>query len=199
MGRVEEAKRAAFARPKLIMKNCVIGFSGQIGSGKSTLARAVAEEFHWPCVGFGSCIREIALYRGLELSRGVLQTLGAELVESDPAKLCESVIAASGQKPGQPLVIEGIRHVEIFRIIKEMVFPLEFHLIFVTVEETLRSKRLLQRDRSHLQGRSGQHSTEKDVKNGLEDLASCVIENDQTVGIATQLIIDELRLRQSNP
>lgn len=179
------------------MENCVIGFSGQIGSGKSTLARAVAEELYWPYISFGSCIRAIALSRGLELHRETLQNLGAELVESDPEKLCKLVLADANLEPGQPFVVEGIRHVEILRILKGMASPLEFHLIFVTVAETLRSERLLQRDRQYPQGLLGRHSTEQDVKNVLEHLASCVIENDQSIETATHMIISQLGLRQS--
>ena len=192
MGCVEEAKRAAFARLKLIMENCVIGFSGQIGSGKSTLSRAVAEELQWPCVSFGGCIRAIALSRGLELRREILQDLGAALVKSDPEKLCKLVLADANVELGQPFVIEGIRHVEILRILRGIVLPLELHLVFVTVAKGLRSERLRRRDRYYPSGISERHSTERDVESSLKSLSSCVIENNQSIDVATHLILAEL-------
>ena len=179
------------------MENCVIGFSGQIGSGKSTLARAVAEELHWPCVSFGSCIRAIALSRGLELSREVLQTLGAELVESDPVNLCKIVVAQSSWKPGNPIVIEGIRHVGILRILEGIVTPLDVRLVFVTAPENLRAERLSIRDDLRTQKLSEQHSTEQDVKSNLKSLASYVIANDQSIKCAACLILSELEASSS--
>lgn len=95
------------------MKPAAIAFSGSIASGKSTIAAAVAEALHWPCVSFGNYVRFVARSQGLVESREVLQAIGADLVEKDVAEFARAVLAQADWRPGQSIVIDGIRHVTV--------------------------------------------------------------------------------------
>ena len=175
------------------MKDCVIGFSGQIGSGKSTLAKATADEFCWPCLSFGHHVRSIAEKRGLSISRETLQLLGSELVKSDPRQFCESALAELRWQARQPLIVEGIRHVVILKTLKEISSPLNFYLVFVTVQENLRTERLLHRDQYVTQQHVEQDLTEIQVQTQLKQEADLIISNDQPKDIVIKEMLDLLK------
>ncbi len=122
----------------------VLGFSGRIASGKSTLSAAVADALEVPRVSFGDYVRHLAGYMGLDADeRVVLQGIGRLLAEH-PREFCAKVLAQGGYQAGQPLVIDGIRHMEIAEEIRVQVAPAELKLIYVEAEETTIKARLSQ-------------------------------------------------------
>ena len=112
------------------MKSIIIGFSGKIGSGKTTLSMAVAKALNWPHASFGNYVREVVRQRGIEESRKVLQEIGASLVEN-PDEFCHSLLEQSGWKPGQHLIVDGVRHAKIVDALHRATEPSRVFLVFV--------------------------------------------------------------------
>src|SRR5438105_3821546 len=116
------------------MKSVVLGVAGKIASGKSTLSTAFAETVGWPHASFGDYVRSVAREQGLDPSnRETLQKIGASLVDRDCEAFCRDVLAEADWKPGQPLVIEGIRHAEVKDALERLVSPSKFVLTYLLV------------------------------------------------------------------
>jgi cytidylate kinase len=159
----------------------VLAFSGKIGSGKTTLSQQVAEALGWRRASFGEYLSTFARSQGLEDSRDVLQELGERLVSRSADDFCRSVLAHFGWNSGEPLVIDGIRHVAIFEALRRIVAPLELRLVFINVDENTRLKRLKQSDRDVIDRlqQIEAHSTEREVVATLPSLASRRVEGDR--------------------
>jgi len=164
------------------LRSIIIGFSGKIGSGKTTLSAAVAEALNWPRVSFGDYVRGVARQRGLDDSRKVLQEIGASLVEN-PNEFCLSVLHQVAWKPGQHLVVDGVRHARIVDALRRVTEPSTVFLVFVKVHEKVRRQRRLN------QGGTGKqrdpeyesHATEEDVKAVLPAMADLVVDGTRRV------------------
>jgi dephospho-CoA kinase len=128
------------------VKSLVLAFSGSIGSGKSTLSLSVAKALNWPYVSFGNHVRTVALLRGLGESREVLQEVGESLIQEGWEQFCKSVLAQTTWEPGEPLVVDGIRHVEAVETLQLLIVPSELLLIHITLNEPTRKARLYKRD-----------------------------------------------------
>lgn len=161
------------------MKPAIIAFSGSIASGKSTLSQEVAKTFQWKRASFGDYVRLVAQSRGLAESRDVLQAVGADLLQRDVEGFCRAVLAQADWQIGQPIVIDGIRHVEVLDNLKQIVAPMQLFLVLVTVDEAIRTNRLLERGTidfekyQHLE----QDSTEQQVKSALANIADLVMDS----------------------
>ena len=125
------------------MKSIVIGFAGKIASGKSTLSTIFAKERGWPYVSFGDYVRLVARQRGEDDSqREILQQTGASLVEQDCEGFCRAVLQQAPWQPGESLVIDGIRHLQVKQVLEKLVAPSKFVLIYISVDEQIRRQRL---------------------------------------------------------
>ncbi|MFX0116116.1 MAG: AAA family ATPase [Candidatus Hodarchaeota archaeon] len=164
------------------MNSIIIGFSGKIGSGKTTLSAAVAEALNWPCVSFGDYVREVARRKGVESSRKMLQEIGALLVEN-PDEFCLSLLKQYGWKPGQHLIVDGIRHVKIIYSLRKVTEPSRVFLIFVEVDEKVRKKRLLNyKDIAEQEDQELEsHVTEAEVKTILPAMADLLVDGTRPV------------------
>jgi adenylate kinase family enzyme len=172
------------------MTPLVLAFSGRIGSGKSTLSSAVALRLAWPYASFGDYIRFAARARGLDqTSRKILQDLGAQLIEDGWESFCRSVLAQADWEPGQPLVIDGVRHAEAVDMLRQLVAPEHVVIVFVAVSDEVRAQHLRARggnDRplSHLES----HSTEAQVQTALPYLADLRVDGAQPL----ETLVDEI-------
>jgi len=177
------------------MKPIVLGFAGSIASGKSTLSSKVAEALHWPRVSFGDYVRSVARLRGFPELREVLQAVGAELVEDDIEQFCRAVLAQVNWQPGQPLVIDGIRHVAVLTALRQLVAPMELYLIFIVVDESVRAVRLLERGKSNPTSYQllELNSTEQQVKGYLENMADLVVDSTCSIEEATKEVTSWLQ------
>jgi dephospho-CoA kinase len=165
------------------MKPIVLGFVGSIASGKSTLSIAVASALGWQRVSFGDYVRTVAQNQGLGDSREVLQAVGASLINQGGEQFCKAVLAQINWEPGQPLVVDGIRHAEIVPIMRQIVAPWDFRLIFVVVDESIREARLLERglsDRQQWQQLEA-HSTEAQVQTVLPEMADFAVDSTRKI------------------
>src|SRR5690242_7997878 len=103
------------------MDSFVVALSGRIGSGKSALASRLAQCLGCERVSFGDYVRAAALAKGLEPTGENLQLVGAALVEAGWEPFCRAVLAQAPWQPGQPLVVDGVRHVDALAHLKRLV------------------------------------------------------------------------------
>jgi dephospho-CoA kinase len=165
------------------MKPIVLGFAGSIASGKSTLSIEVASSLGWQRVGFGDYVRTVAQHQGLGESREVLQAVGATLVNQGIEQFCEAVLAIVDWVPGQPLVVDGIRHAEIVSTLRRLVVPSQLLLVFVSVNESTRQPRLIEKgliNQEQLQQIEA-HSTEAQVQTVLPSMADFNVDSTQKI------------------
>ena len=151
------------------MKPFVLAISGRIASGKSTLSLHIAGTLKCARASFfGDYVHQVATARGLELDGDTLQSVGAELVESGWEPFCLAVLSQSSWRPGQLLVIDGVRHVDAVPHLKILVAPVSLILVHVMIDEELRTGRIREREATSEASdkRNEMHSTERDVKNG---------------------------------
>jgi cytidylate kinase len=88
-----------------------IALAGPMGSGKSTVSRALAERLGAKILAFGDYVRFCATDRGLDArNRAVLQDLGERLVAADPVAFVRDAALWAGHQPGDPIVLDGVRH-----------------------------------------------------------------------------------------
>lgn len=164
------------------MKPIVLGFSGKIASGKSTLSTEVASSLGWQRASFGDYVRTVAQHQRLGESREVLQVVGASLINQGMEQFCQSVLAQANWQPGQPLIVDGIRHAEIVPILRHLVAPLELCLIFVVVNESTRLARLIERGSTNREQQQLEaHSTETQVQTVLPRMADLIVDGTRKV------------------
>lgn len=161
----------------------VIAFSGKLGSGKTTISNATATALGWPLVGFGDYVRKVVRERGLEGTRENLQAVGTELLEGDSYDFCKAVLSSGGWIAGEPLLIDGLRHVRTIAIIQELISPAKLKIISISVSEATRLRRLGQRDQvdAASTGIIEAHSSEQEVGAILCNHADLVIDGEKPV------------------
>ena len=158
----------------------LVCFSGQIGSGKSSVSAAVAEALGWHRTGFGDFLRaELARSGADPASRQALQELGQQRVDSDPEAFCRDVLSAGGFQPGDDFVIEGVRHVAIFRILRAQASPSIARLLFLQASNAARTARVEARSDNADFERAGGHRVEAELRDALPEHADAVIDADR--------------------
>jgi dephospho-CoA kinase len=155
-----------------------IAFSGQIGSGKTSLSLAVADALQCPRVSFGLQVREEARHRGLDDSRETLQRLGETLILNHKESFCRSVISQARPNSHAPLLIDGVRHIEVLELLRNLLAPRRLVLVHIALDQEVRSTRLAG-DASAWDS----HSTELQVPIALQAHADLIL--DGTHALAT--------------
>ncbi len=179
------------------MLPCVIALSSRMGAGKSTIAQALSDRLGWPRVSFGDYVREVARVRGLQESRSVLQQLGESLVQDDPRSLTAAVLSKVNIRSGA--VIDGVRHTQILKTIRELVAPLAVVLVYVETEEKLRIQRLVRRGMTVDEIQAADcHSNEMQVKGVLRESAVLKVRGDGDTAEAVDAISETLSNRISS-
>lgn len=169
----------------------VIAFSGKRASGKSTVSAEVAKALDWKWASFGEYLRSVAKHEGVSDSTETLQELGATLARQ-PDRFCREVLSHWGWQAGEPLVIEGVRHKEILNSLRQLVAPLEARLVFLSIDEQERFRRLAQREESSQERMKAieEHSTERQVKDVLPAEADLNIDTSEEPDLVVQKIIE---------
>ena len=124
---------------------CVLAFSGKIATGKTTLSREISKKLNWPRASFGDYVRLVARNAGLKESREVLQLIGEDLINKNLEFFCQEVLIRAGWRPEKPIILDGVRHVEVYKILQKMVYPMRFYLVMLVVDETTRIGRIERR------------------------------------------------------
>jgi shikimate kinase len=165
-------------------QNVVLAFSGRIGSGKTSISREVAKSTGYKYASFGDHVRQVALYLDLDASRReVLQDLGWFLARY-PEQLCRRVLQQADYQQGEPLVIDGVRTVEVLEVLRSQVAPSRLLLVYVAADEDT----LI--DRARHEGRYPtnlhlleQHPIEEQTLTTLPEKADIVVRNDDSYPI----------------
>src|SRR5581483_8461316 len=174
--------------------NLVVAIAGKMGSGKTTLSKDLATAMACPRASFGDYVRQQVHDRGLPTIRDNLQVIGTELLLRDPASFCTSVITSCGWQKGCALVIDGLRHLITIPIIRRITEPAEFRIVYVSVPEEVRLKRLSDRGDGGPQdvARIESHSSEQEL--GLiAQIADVEIRGDQVRKMNVSSIRNGLR------
>ena len=122
--------------------NCIYTFGGCSKSGKTTLGQRFAEQLGVPFASFGDYVRKEATRRGLvNASVAELQEVGLSLIASDLVRFCQSVLTEAGFAPGRGLVIDGVRHLETVRVLKQLVGEQPLKVIYLESSSAARGQR----------------------------------------------------------
>lgn len=170
----------------------LVCFAGGIGSGKSSVCKTTAKRLGWRCSGFGDYVRsELRRLGGNADSREELQDLGQSLVDKDPEALCRAVLEAVQFTPGENCLIDGIRHVDVFNILRTISSPSVGKLIYLSVDANDRMVRVATRDGDVSDfNRAEKHKTEQEVTLSLPLAADHVIDATADVNAVVQECLD---------
>ncbi len=182
------------------MQAVAVAFAGAIGAGKTSVSTKVAEMLGWSRASFGDYVRAVARDRELDAnSRDVLQSIGEELIAQGWEDFCRAVLARGSWTPGQPIVIDGIRHVHAVEALRGLVAPMPLYLVFLKASEEVRAARIRSRD-SQGQGLATQdrkldrHSAEVEVATHLPIIADAVVSTEEEIDIVVGHIIEWLNM-----
>jgi thymidylate kinase len=176
----------------------LVAISGRTRAGKTTLAHALAADLGWPRASFSEYVRAVARDRGLEQSRRALQDLGAELVATlAPGEFAMGALTNAGLRPRDaPFAIEGVRYVSTLEGLREVAAPLPVALIYLTVSDAERDRRLAAEGVAVAEGRRWEeHPTEHDVLHRLEAVADLVVDADAPADLVAKTVERWLRER----
>ena len=157
--------------------NISFGFSGRIGSGKSSISKYIAKKNNMKYISFGNFIRQVAKKRGLREERETLQLIGNEMIQKGIYKFCMMVLDYYDWKPNENVIIDGIRHIEIFNELKSIFSPNTILLVYISTDKNILLKRNIDRgiiDNTHLQEIENDE-TELDVKFKLQQISDYTI------------------------
>lgn len=167
----------------LMNANFVICFSGRIGSGKSSVAQALADALGWSKAGFGDYLRTLLAAQGnTSPSREQLQDLGQSLVEKDPDLFVLNVLRSGNFSPGQNLLLDGIRHVEIYQRVVRLASPSLTRLIHLSIDDAHALDRVSNRPGGIADhSRAEDHVVESELATTLPSIANFVIDSSAPV------------------
>jgi dephospho-CoA kinase len=174
--------------------SAVLGFAAPIEAGKTTVSTAVADLLNAPRVSFGGFLRRVANEKGLEITREVLQDLGDKMVRDDVKAFCEAVLMQQPWRPGVPLVIDGVRHLEVLNTLGEILAPAAPYLIYIKVDRQTQAERLLHDELPHEKPLEEleKHPTEEQVRRILPDKASLVLDGTRPPEELTRKVVEFL-------
>lgn len=177
----------------------VLGFAAPIEAGKTTVSTSVAERLKAPRVSFGSYIRKVAEQKGMEITRDVLQDLGDEMVRRGVREFCQEVLKQQPCHPGVPLVIDGVRHLEVLNVLEELLAPAAAYLIYIKVDRQTQATRLLRDELRHAKPLEEleKHATEEQVRRVLPDKAALILDGTRPPEELTMKVIEFLRAKAS--
>ncbi len=152
----------------------IICFSGRMRSGKSTISRAIASKLGWKRVSFGEFILQKARAGGCDFEdRSTLQQIGTKLIESGWPNFVSAVLESADWNRGDPLIIDGIRHLEAISSITKLAKPLPVILIYVEIDESIRQQRLTSTE--NYDPETEHHHVESESKLRLREAANFVV------------------------
>jgi dephospho-CoA kinase len=179
------------------MKSDIV-ISGRFGAGKTTLARATAASLGGGYAGFGATIKRIALERSLPITREYLQALGEQLVRERAEELCRRVIAEREALGAARTVIDGLRHKEVYEILRRLSEPKRLLCIFIDLPDDLRIARIKAREAlSDSQiSQIDHHSTEIQVGTTIRSLADITVDNSKSIQSVADEIVSAINQRE---
>ena len=163
-----------------------------MASGKTSLTRALAECLKWKRVAFGDYVRgEFRRQRGHPGARPELQDFGQDLAESDPESLCRAVLRLGDFAPGGNILIDGVRHASVYRVLMDIVRPSRTYLIYLHADSDLRRLRAAQRHEV-LSASTASHPVEAELGETVLKMADMVVDADGAFGEVLRRCVDAL-------
>jgi cytidylate kinase len=176
------------------MKDNVV-FSGRLGSGKTTISRAVAEVLQIRWNSFGSVTKKIAREQQMSIERESLQDLGEYLVTHSAEEFCRRVLTDAEPLSDTSVVIDGLRHSRMHKILREISKPRQLISIYIDLDDAIRFDRL--RNRGGLcedeVRKLESHSTELEVSGPIRRLATFTVNNSGSINRTVETVIALLR------
>lgn len=124
----------------------VVAISGPIGSGKTTITTQLSTRLQWPHAAYGDLIRSVARSRGLPHDRATLQQIGTELINAGWDAFTRLVLGQASWMPGEPLILDGLRHLDAATSLTEIVAPLPTIVVYLDVPAATGIARARRRD-----------------------------------------------------
>ena len=175
------------------MKTVVVTLAGAAGSGTAILGARVASLLNWPFASFGSYVRGEAAHRGLQGTRRELQDVGSDLLDNTEA-FCRAVIAQSRWRPGQSLVVDGLRHREVLDTLTRLLRADDIFEVYVAADMPTRELRLRERGEVLVGGPTtiDIHPVEKEVLTILPAAAQLTINGQLPEENQVDLLVEAL-------
>jgi cytidylate kinase len=143
----------------------VVAISGPIGAGKTTVASLLAGRLGWPRAAYSDLIRSVATSRGLTHDRATLQQIGTELIATGWDTFTRQVLGQVAWTPGEPLIIDGLRHCDAATSLASAVAPVPTVVIYLDVPSEVGTARARRRDQ--VPADSAQRAERHPVESGL--------------------------------
>jgi len=149
-----------------------------MASGKTTVGKTLAEILNWPRAGFGDYVRaQLEQMGGDPSSRRDLQDLGQSLVDRDPDGFCRAVLQAVNFQAGGNLILDGVRHVDIYMRVGRLVAPSNTKLIYIAAEDRLVRQRMKSRGQADFElGQAESHRVEAEVRVSISEIADLEVD-----------------------
>ncbi len=166
-------------------------FSGSIGAGKSSIAHILSDALEWPRSGFDDFLRQQLRDRGGNPdSRQELQDLGQSLVDADPDRFCRDVLASVGFTPGGNLLLDGLRHVDIYKRVQRLVAPSSTFLLHLRIDDVEAQKRVETRDGGSADfARARSHRVEAELVVSLPNIADRIVDARPSVALVADNVL----------
>lgn len=113
------------------LRPALVAIAGPIGSGKTTTARLLSQHTGWPATSYGDAVRAAAAARGIPGDRHQLQRIGAQLIARGWDAFTERVLDQVTWKPGDAVIVEGLRHAEAVAALRQITAPLPAFLFYL--------------------------------------------------------------------
>lgn len=124
----------------------IIGVGGKIGSGKTYWKNIIASYYNCKSVSFSDWLKDLARNRKVDkIDRGVLQDLGVEMLQRGYEFVLNGILKYASWTGEDILIIDGIRDICFFEYLKKQIYPHQAILLFITVDEKTRMKRINER------------------------------------------------------
>jgi cytidylate kinase len=154
----------------------IVLFAGPICSGKSTLSKALAQKLGWRWVSFADYLRHVATDQRLSSSRSSLQDLGQQLIDKGWLAFCQSVLEFADWRPGLPLIVDGVRHVEAVLTLRSLTTPNPVTVVFVETPLQVRKERFAAREPGSSFEIAKAHPVEQEADARMKQLANHVVD-----------------------
>lgn len=185
------------AGPSELNAPLVVAVAGPIMSGTSLVTKNAALAAPAPRASFGDHLRK----ETGSADRYALAEAGQNMVDTDAKAFARAVLERSGWQPERPLIVDGVRHVEILRSLQDLVFPVPVVLAYIDVTPAVYAKRIEAEGKLAEALNFSDHPTEQQVTTRLTHLADFRVDNSGDVDEAVRSLIahseNRLQMRRS--